>query len=442
MDYLNDGKTKQQLSLDRLPVRPEQLVQLQLERLQMVLNRAARNVSYYHDLFQQSGFEPYQVQNLSDLDKLPLTERKTLLERQPYGLLAVPPHDVVRIQTALGPQGHPIVVASTANDIQIWTFLTARALSRMRIGRDDTIYISLDYNQSSSAFGMQYGAEALGATVIPKTTTVLKEQVAVMKNYRASVLACTPSYARSLLGFFRDRQIDPKEMFLRTVILLDEPWDDAVRRKIAQGLFVNVYGAWGLDELFSPGVASEEAGQEDGGFLVNTDHFLVEMVDPETGKKLEMGQVGELVVTTLTREALPLIRYRTGELGRLEEKSLEGGRKVLQLIPAGQRTDDLVQVGGAGFYPKQVEDVLGMALPESFRFGIVIDPGEDRDRVEVQLEVSPSVFEGEMLSLSLLKDRVESELFLKFGITMHLRWMEEGALEKASVLDDRRPGAV
>lgn len=424
------------MQYDRLPLRPEQLRQIQLERLQMVFNRAARNVAYYHDLFQSIDFSPADLADLKDLQRLPLTGRETLIERQPYGMLAVAPHDVVRIHTALGPEGRPIVVASTANDIRHWTLLTARALMRCRVTRDDTVYIGLDYHQSVNAFGMHYGAEAIGATVIPRSNIRMREQMEVMRNYRASVLVSTPSYARQLVHHIAETRFDPKSLFLRSIFLVGEPWTEEVRKEIAARLFVNVYGAYGLDEIFSPGIASEEAEQP--GFLVNEDHFWVEIINPRSLDPAPEGDCGELVLTTLTKEALPLIRYRTGELASLRCVMLEGGRAALQIVPAGQRTDDLIYAGGAKFYPAQVRELMQNVADTPMVSQILIASADGSDRVEIRAEVTSQGFEGEMKALTLLKDRLESELYLKFGVPFHLRWMERDALRDAPEVDDQR----
>jgi len=433
---MTDERILRQLGMDELLRRVEQIRQIQLERLQMVLNRVCRNVSYYHDLFRSMQFLPQDMDTLEALAKLPLTARATLVERQPYGMLAVPPHDVVRIHTALGPDGSPIVVAATVNDIRHWTTLTARALCRVRVTRDDAVYIGLDYGQSMHAFGMHYGAEAIGATVIPRSNIRLSDQLAVMKNYRASVLVCTPSHARQLIHFLVQSNYDAKSLFLRSVILVGEPCSESLRKSIHERLFVNVYSAYGLDEIFSPGIAAETAEQE--GLIVNEDHFLAEIVDPQQGTPLPEQQTGELVLTTLTKEALPLIRYRTGELGSLRRTVLQDGRNVLQLNVTGQRTDDLIAIAGAKFYPRQVEQVLSAAWPEALRYNIRIISGAGADRVEVRMEVTERAFHGEMKTLTALKDRIESELYTKFAIPFHLRWMERDALRDEPVVDDQR----
>ncbi len=433
---MTDARTIEGLSLDELPMEPEKLRQIQLERLQASLNRAARNVSHYHELFRSLDLLPEDVTSLEDLVKLPLTERETLLKQQPYGMLAVAPRDVVRIHTALGPAGHPIVVASTANDIRHWTFLTARALSRARVTRDDAVQISLDYNASPSALGMHYGAEAIGASVIPRSNIVLRDQLAVMKNYRATVLVCTPSYARRLAHFIEGEGFDAKTLFLRSVILVDEPWTEPVRGQIARGLFTNVYGFYGLDEIFNPGIAAEEAEQE--GLFVNEDHFLAEVVDPASGQVLPEGQTGELVLTTLAKEALPLLRYRTGELAALKRVTLEEGREVLRLLPTGCRTDDQVCTNGSKFYPQQIGEVLRTQLKGDIRYSIVLSASLEGDQVELCVEVTKQAFDRELLTMTTLKDQLESELYLKFGITFHFRWVERDALQGVAIVQDQR----
>lgn len=433
---MTDSKTIERLNLDELPLPPESLRQIQLERLQASLNRAARNVSHYHELFRSLDLLPEDITCLEDVSKLPLTERETLLKRQPYGMLAVAPRDVVRIHTALGPEGHPIVVASTANDIRHWTALTARALSRARVTRDDAVQISLDYNASPSALGMHYGAEAIGASVIPRSNIILRDQLAVMKNYRATVLVCTPSYARRLAHFVEQEGFDAKTLFLRSVILVDEPWTEAAREQIGRGLFANVYGFYGLDEVFSPGIAAEEAEEE--GLFINEDHFLAEVIDPLSGQPVPEGQTGELVLTTLTKEALPLLRYRTGEIAALQRDHLEGGREVLRLLTTGRRTDERVCTNGSKFYPQQIGQVLRTRLSGDVRYSLVLSLLPDGDRVELCVEVTEQAFDRELLTLTSLKDELESELYLKFGITFHFRWVERDALKGAPAVQDQR----
>jgi phenylacetate-CoA ligase len=425
-----------QLSQDELPVSRQELQQRQLEHLQMVLNRAAKNVSYYHDLFKGCGFLPQDFESLEGLPRIPLTRRETILERQPYGMLAVPPHDVVRIHTALGPDGHPIVVAFTENDIRYWALLSARALRRARITRDDAVYIALDYGQSVEGLGVHYGAETIGATVIPRTNTVIADQLAVMKNYRASVLVGTPSYLLQLVHHMEKEGFDPKTLFLRSVFLVGEPCPEMVRRRITSSLFVNAYFIYGLDEILNPGIASEYADQD--SLLVNEDHFILEIVDPEGDSPRPHGQTGELVVTTLTREAVPLIRYRTGELASLQEIMREDGRKALALRPKGQRVDDMVVVGVAKFYPRQIAQVLRNYLGGEHPFVIRVDRDAGGDHVEIQAEISEEVFRGEMVALTWIQHQVETELFQKFGVPFHLKWMEVGALSETAKFKDLR----
>lgn len=419
------------------PIRAEHIRQVQLERLQAVMNRAARNVSYYHDLFRSIGLLPQDIASLADLARIPLTGGETLLERQPYGMLAAPPRDVVRVHTALGFQGKPIVVASTTNDIRHWTQLTARVLVRAKVSRDDAVQICLDYSQSTGGLAMHYGAESIGATVIPRSNILLRDQIDLLRNYRATVLVCTPSYARRLIYFIGRENFDAKTLFLRTVILVSEPWTEAIRREIAEKLFVNVYGAYGLDEIFNPGIAAEEPELE--GLFLNQDHFIAEIIEPESQKVLGEGKTGELVLTTLTKEALPLIRYRTGELASLQSMELEGGRYLMRLQLTGQRTDDLIFVNGSKFYPAQIEQVLHNQFKCRMDYCVDIASAEDGDQVEVWLGVSEEVFQGEMVALTSIKDQLESDLYLKFGVTCHVRWVEKDTLRNSpSVRDHRR----
>lgn len=425
------------LSYDSLPQTVEQLRQTQIERLQMVVNRACRNVQYYHELFDSIGLLPDDIAGLDDLSKIPLTPRQTMLERQPYGMLAVPPHDVVRIHSALGPGGHPIVIAFTAGDIRNWTLLCARMLRNARVGRDDTVYICLDYGQSSSAMGAHYGAEALGATVIPRRTNItLHDRLDAMRNFRVSSLVCTPSFAREVVDYIEKEHFDAKTLFLRSVILVDEPCTDRLKKLVAERLFVNAYQAWGPDELYSPVVAVNEPDVE--GLVVNEDHLIAEVVDLKSGEPLPEGTQGEVVLTSLTQEALPLLRYRTGEIGSLKRQNLKSGREVLCLVLSGERTDDLVYSGGAKFYPEQVGGLLESVCGEKLNYSVAIEPGEGRDIVRVLVEVSDRLFEGEMTGLTALKDRLEMDLFVKFGAAFLVKWVGRGELDGVDLVRDNR----
>lgn len=424
------------LNFDDNPIELTELKQMQLERLQVILNRAARNVTYYHDLFRSIGFLPEDLRSLEDLSKLPITSRQTLLERQPYGMLASPPRDVVRLHTALGPGGQQIVVPFTASDIRHWTQLTARSLKQALVTRDDAVQICLDYGKAVAAFGMHFGAEALGATVIPSSNLLMTDQLFVMKHYRATCLVCTPSYAHELGHFVEEQSFDPKTLFLRSVILVGEPWDEAIKREVMQRLLVKVSGAYGLDEVFNPGIGFENG--QDGCLLVNEDQFLLEVVDPRDSRVLGEGQQGELLVTTLTKEALPLIRYRTGELASLRRCITDNNRDRLVLKLTGKRRDDLTYFNGAKFYPPQLGEVLRAVIGKDIPFSIVLSRSEKGDRAEMWVEMCELAFDHEMVGIAHIKDRLESNLFLRLGVTVHVRWMERGALEGVPSIQDNR----
>lgn len=425
-----------QINFDEATVKREDIEQVQLERLQALLNRASRNVTHYHDLFKSIDFQPQDLSALEDIAKIPLTSRETFLDKQPYGMLAVAPRDVVRLHSALGPEGHPVVIANTRGDLHHWAELAERSLRQGRITRDDAVMISLDYGKSVAAFGIHYGAEMMGSTVIPRSNLLMSDQLEMMKNYRVTALVCTPSYAHTLGHFIESESFDPKTLFLRSVILVGESSNGSLKGEIAERLFAKVYSAYGLDEVFNPGIAYENSAQD--GLIINEDHFLAEILNPTTGEVQPEGEVGELVLTTLTREALPLIRYRTGEMASTVEHTLESGRQSLLLNLTGQRLDGLVQVDGVKFYPEQIETVLKKIIEHVPRFSIIINEHQTGEQLILAVEIYDEAFATEMAGVVQIKDDLESELYLKFGLTFHLRWMERESLKESPKVQDNR----
>ena len=428
------------LNFEDVPMQPEEVKQLQLERLQAVLNRAARNVSYYHDLFRSINLLPEDITSLDDITRIPLTDRKTIVERQPYGMLAVAPREVVRIHTVLGPDGHPIVVAFTANDIRHWAQITARSMVRMGVTKEDAVQVCLRYSQSICAFGMHYAAESIGAMVIPRSNILMDEQILLMKNYRTTVLVCTPSYIREMIHYIRNNEFDAKTLFLRLVILVDGPWTNKLRKEVAEHLFVDVYGSYGIDEIWNPGVASEEDKKEE--FFINEDHLFSEIVDTESGEVLPEGKTGELVLTTLTKEAYPLIRYKTGQVASLKKDEDNEGYERLKICLTTHRTDNLIYSNDSKFYSQQVGEILKTLAQNEIKYSVVLTDGDDRDNIEVCAEVSDQVFGDQLTTVSGFKENVELELDLKLGITAHVRLMEHGALENVPVVQDKRTDKV
>ena len=309
----------------------EELAQMQLERLQATLTRVYKNVTFYKKKFDELGFLPEDCQSLEDLARLPFTTRHDLARAYPYEMFAVPLREVVRIHSSTGSPGNPIVMGYTSRDLRHWAKLAARILTAAGVDRDDVVQVTLSYSLLTSAFGLHYGVELLGASVIPSGPGFTARQVQVMRDYRTTVLVSTPSYALVLADEMEALGVDPKNLHLKLALLAGEPWTEAMRAEIEARLFCAALDHYALSEAMGPGVAGECAAHPLGGMHISEDHFLPQVIDPVTGELLPEGELGELVITTLTREATPLVRFRTGDLVRLFYEPCPCGRTLARM---------------------------------------------------------------------------------------------------------------
>ena len=328
--------------------RPE-IVQLQLERLQSTLSRVYRNVKFYREKFDRIGFLPEDILSLDDLTKLPFTTKEDLSNSYPYGMFAVPLREVVRIHSSSGSAGNPMVVGYTSRDLRTWARLAARLMTAAGVSKDDVVQITFNYGLMTGGFGVHYGAEALGASVIPSGTGNTFRQVQIMRDYRTTVLVSTPSYALIVADMVQESGIDPKELHLRLSLLGGEPWDEARRQEIESRLLCRAFDLYGLSEAMGPGVAGE--CEHRAGMHLNEDYFLPEIIDPVTTQLLSPGEIGELVITTLAKEAVPLIRFRTGDRCSLSFDPCSCGRTFACLSRILGRTDEVVIVRESIFFP-------------------------------------------------------------------------------------------
>ncbi|MBN1866049.1 AMP-binding protein [Candidatus Sumerlaeota bacterium] len=400
------------------------LRQVQLERLQATVNRAYRHVTYYRETFDRAGILPENIRSLDDLARLPITTRDDLLAHQPYALFAVPLSDVLRLHPAAG-AGGPVVVGYTQNDIATWTRMAARSLASAGVTREDVLQITLDYSHGSAAIGTQSGAEILGASVIPCSGLSPERQAEVMRHYRATVLAATPSQALRLGSALGD--LDPASITLRIAFIVGEVWSDALREEIESVLPVEAFGSYGLSEMAVPGLATE--CECHCGLHVSEDNALAEVVDPETRALLPNGKAGELVLTTLTREAVPMIRYATGDLTVLDDAVCACGRTYVRMSPTHERTDDMVVVGGGRVSPKQIETVLHGILPDA-PFRIHTTGGEGLENLEIRVGMSPEWLDGEMRRVQELRDRIETAIHEHLGVSAEIRLVETSRIDR------------
>ncbi len=373
--------------LETLP--RHQLERLQLERLQALVRYVYDRVEPYRRRMQEAGVRPEDIRHLQDLRKLPFTTKQDFRDHYPFGLFAVSRDQVVRIHASSGTTGKPTVVGYTRRDLQVWAEVCARCLAASGAQPGDVFQNAYGYGLFTGGLGMHAGAELMGLVVIPASGGNTERQILLLQDFGAKVLACTPSYALTLAEALAERGVRPGQLPLRYGVLGAEPWTEAMRQQIQQKLGIAAVNIYGLSEVIGPGVANECVEERDGSHVFE-DHFLVEVVDPQTGEPLPYGREGELVFTTLTKEALPVVRYRTGDLASLNPEPCRCGRTFVRMSRVLGRTDDMLVVRGVNVYPSQVEAAL-VGIPQlSPHYQIVVTRERTLDELEVRIEVDPA----------------------------------------------------
>jgi len=360
------------------------LCQVQLERLQATLNRAVRNVAFYRHTLSGTGAE--SIRELTDIARLPLTTRDDLRRSYPYDMFAVPLRDIVRIQSTSGTTGSPVVVGYTRNDIRVWSECVARVLSAGGVTEHDVVQIAFAYGMFTGGFGLHYGAERIGASVIPASTGPLSKQLTLMRDFKTTALACTPGYAAAISSAMVEAGTHPESLSLKTLFLGAEPWSEALREQLEQQMRVKALDNYGLTEILGPGVSFE--CEERNGLHVNEDHFIVEVIDPVSLAPLPPGREGELVFTTLTKEGFPLIRYRTGDLGTLATEPCACGRTLTRMSRVHGRIDDLIILGAVKIFPSQIEQIILGVKGLEPHYEIIVGRIGGADTLEVKVEMS------------------------------------------------------
>jgi phenylacetate-CoA ligase len=414
------------------------LEQLQTERLQATLNRVYRNVAFYRDLFDAQKIDIEKVRSVRDLGAIPFTTREDLRKAYPYDMFARPLRDIVRIHATSGTTGRPIVTGYTRNDITNWSELIARQLASVGITEHDVVQVAFRYGLFTGGLGFHYGAERIGASVIPSSPAGdVAEQNQIMKDYKATALVTMPSYATAMANFLPGMSITPSELFLKVGIFGAEPWSEAVRSLLEEKLHIKAYDCYGVGELMGPGLAGECT--EKNGLHVNEDHFIVEVVDPTSRTPLPPGATGELVFTTITREGFPLVRYRTGDLACLLEGACPCGRALVRMSRVQGRTDDMIFCQGAKLFPSQVQEVLLAVDGIEPDYEVVLDRENGLDTMEVKVAISAGVtFFDDVRKLVQLKNEVARQLESRLGVKARVSYVEAGSL-RAKDGGKRRP---
>jgi len=409
---------------------------LQLERLQATLNRVARNVPLYRKRFAELGIDPYDVQSLEDVKRLPFTTKEDLRQNYPYGLFAVPLRDVVRMQASTGTTGKPTVVGYTSGDVRRWSELAARILTAGGVTKDDAVQIAFNYGLFTGAFGVHSGAELIGASVIPSSGGDPRRQISIMQDYRTTALICTPSYALHLADTLDELNINKTALSLRFGLFGSEPWTEETRREIEDRLGIQATDNYGLSEI--TGVAGECL--ERVGLHINEDHFLAEIVDPQTGEVLPAGVKGELELTTLTKEAFPLIRFRTGDLTTLIDAPCACGRTLKRMTRIPGRSDDMLIIHGVNVFPAQIEAVIsGTGLTDP-HYQIVLDRVGHMDLATIMLEAPESFCTDSIKQSQRILENVRIRLQTELGVAFEVRLVEPRTIarEDGGRVNDRR----
>ncbi|MFH0872352.1 MAG: phenylacetate--CoA ligase [bacterium] len=400
----------------------EDLSRLQLERLKATLDRVCQQVPFYRQSFDRLKLHPEEIKSLEDLKRLPFTSKADLRDSYPYGMFAVPLREVVRIHSSSGTTGKPTVVGYTRNDLLTWSNLVARFLTAGGVTREDVVQIAFGYGLFTGGFGLHYGAERIGASVIPVSAGNTQRQIMIMQDFRSTALVCTPTYALYLSEAMAETGVDPKSLYLRVGLFGSEPWSESMRREIEGKLSILATDNYGLSEVIGPGVAGE--CEFKAGLHLFEDHFVPEVIDPETQEVLPYGEEGELVLTTLTKEAFPLIRYRTGDITSLNPEPCRCGRTLVRMARVSGRTDDMLIIRGVNVYPSQIEQVLLEMEGTEPHYQIIVDRKGALDELEIQVEVSEKMFFDEMKRQHQFVESIQERLRSTLGLSARVKLVE------------------
>jgi phenylacetate-CoA ligase len=420
----------------------DELEQLQVERLQSTLYRVYRYVSFYKQSFDSHGVNIESIKSIQDLAQLPFTTKEDLRKSYPYDMFAVPLRDILRIHSTSGTTGKPIIVGYTKNDLRHWTACTARLLAAAGVDEHDVVQIAFAFNLFTGGFGFHQGAEQIGASVIPSSTSPPEKQIMIMKDFKTTVLICAPSYAVNIASTLAELQIHAESLNLKVGLFGAEPWGENLRSQLEEGLHITALDNYGLTEVIGPGVAGE--CEHKSGLHINEDHFVVEVIDPKTLKPLSPGQEGELVFTTITKEGFPLIRYRTGDISSLIEAPCSCGRTTRRMHRVSGRTDDLIFIKGQKVFPSQIEEILLEAEGTAPHYRILLDRQDGNDTMEIQVEISESfpAFD-ELKNLERLRDTITRKIEVVLGVDAKVTLVEprsllrEGGAKARRVIDNR-----
>ncbi|MBJ6723948.1 phenylacetate--CoA ligase family protein [Geomesophilobacter sediminis] len=424
---------------------PREAIQaLQLKRLQAMVSRVYHCVPFYRDSLDKAGVAPDSFRSLADLQRLPFTYKQDMRDSYPYRMFAVPMEEIVRIHASSGTTGKPTVVGYTKKDIDNWAALMARSFVAAGVHKGDIIHNAYGYGLFTGGLGAHYGAERLGASVIPMSGGNTQKQIMIMQDFGSTVLTCTPSYSLFMAEAAKEEGIDFKQLKLRVGIFGAEPWSEAMRNDIESKLNLSAVDIYGLSEIMGPGVAIECAAAKKG-LHIWEDHFIPEIINPETGAVLPEGEKGELVITTITKEGIPLIRYRTRDITSLTYEPCVCGRTHARIARMSGRSDDMLIIRGVNVFPSQIESILMGVEGVEPHYVLIVDRKDMLDTLEVQVEVGEEIFSDEIKHLQALSFQIEKKIKEMLGVTCKVRLVEPKSITrsegKAKRVIDNRPKA-
>jgi phenylacetate-CoA ligase len=414
--------------------------ELQLKNLQKVVKRAYETVPYYHKRFDEVGVKPEDIKTMDDIHRLPFTTKDDLRDAYPFGMFAVPRREIVEVHTSSGTTGKPTVSGYTKKDIEIWSEVMARGLTMFGATEDDIIQNTHGYGLFTGGFGVHYGAQNIGATVIPISTGQTRRQIEIMKDFGTTILIVTPSYGLYLAEVAEEEGLDNDEMKLKAVGFGAEMWTEEMRQEIQRRFNAPAYNIYGLTEIIGPGVALECPKQD--GLHVMEDHFYPEIIDQRSMKVLSEGEKGELVLTTLTRHGMPIIRFRTKDITSLQSGTCPCGRTMIKMDRITGRTDDMLKIRGVAVFPSQIEKALLKIDGLEPHYQIIVTRPQHLDELEVQVETSAELFSDEVKELVGIQKKIENRVHGEIGLRVNVTLVEPKTLPRSEgkavrVIDER-----
>lgn len=419
----------------------EEMNRLQSERLVNTVKRVYHNVPFYREKMQKKGIEPGDIKSVEDLSKLPFTYKQDLRDTYPYGLFAAPLSEIIRIHASSGTTGRQTVVGYTRKDIDSWAEIMARTMVSAGGNKDSIIQVAYGYGLFTGGLGAHYGAERIGASVVPASSGNTKRQLQIMKDFGTTMLACTPSYALYMAEELEEAGIKKSELKLKSGVFGAEPWSASMRNEIEQRLGILAIDIYGLSEVMGPGVSSECPCK--CGLHIQEDHFIPEIIDPETEELLPPGSKGELVFTTITKEGLPLLRYRTRDISSLEYGKCDCGRTLVRMNKVTGRTDDMLIIRGVNVFPSQIESVLLELGDTAPHYMLIVDRIDTLDTMEIQVEMTQALFSDEVRHIEDIERKIKKEIENTLGLSAKVKLVEPKSIERSEgkakrVIDKRK----